>query len=149
LSDLDVVVPNQFEAHFCFCVNVFILAHNRMKNPIQHNEKHMHPLPGAETPKPNSPQTSVPPDNAAGSGLHDASCCASDSQILDWLDELVKSGSVFRLWGEGKPGISYYVGGLIPNDFIHANPEDYLFRDIVKHLMARQKNATHTPSNRS
>jgi hypothetical protein len=42
---------------------------------IQHNEKHMHPLPGAEAPKSSNPQTSVTPDNATGSGLHDAACC--------------------------------------------------------------------------
>jgi hypothetical protein len=40
------------------------------------NEKHVHPLPGAETPKPQDAQTSNPPDNVAGSGLHDAACSA-------------------------------------------------------------------------
>jgi hypothetical protein len=60
-----------------------VVTHSRMKNKLLQNEKHVRPLPGAETPKPNSPQTSGPPDNATGSGLHDAACCASDSPWLE------------------------------------------------------------------
>jgi hypothetical protein len=62
-EDEAVKIQDQFEKWVVAALNYF-----------SDNEKHVHPLPGAETPKPNSPQTSGPPDNGAGSGLHDAAC---------------------------------------------------------------------------
>jgi len=55
---------------------------------IQHNGEHVRPLPTQDISESQDSQTTQEIRNTdAGSGLHDASCCASDIVLEDMLTE--------------------------------------------------------------